>query len=171
MLAGQGTVALEVMEELPMLATIIVAVGGGGLVGGIGGFLRAEAPHVRIVGAQSERTNAMALALASGLPTEIPDLPTLADGLAGLVDEEMLAQGRAALDEIVTVREEDIASAIASLWIEDGVKAEGAGAVPVAALLSGVVKSVAFPVVAVVSGGNIDESKHSMILEGRYRGE
>jgi threonine dehydratase len=171
LLAGQGTVALEVMEELPMLATIIVAVGGGGLVGGIGGFLRAEAPHVRIVGAQSERTNAMALALTSGLPTEIPDLPTLADGLAGLVDEEMLAQGRAALDEIVTVREEDIASAIASLWIEDGVKAEGAGAVPVAALLSGVVKSVAFPVVAVVSGGNIDETKHDAILEGKYKGK
>ncbi len=164
LLAGQGTVALEVLEELPSLRTIVVAVGGGGLAGGIGGLLRAEAPHVRIAGAQSERTNAMSLALASGRPTAIPDLPTLADGLAGLVDAEMLEQGRAALDEIATVTEESIANAIAFLWVEEGVKAEGAGAVPVAAVLAGAVKTLEFPVVLVVSGGNIDEDKHRAIL-------
>jgi threonine dehydratase len=164
LLAGQGTVALEVLEELPSLRTIVVAVGGGGLAGGIGGLLRAEAPQVRIAGAQSERTNAMSLALASGRPTTIPDLPTLADGLAGLVDAEMLEQGRAALDEIATVTEESIANAIAFLWVEEGVKAEGAGAVPVAALLAGAVKTLEFPVVLVVSGGNIDEDKHRAIL-------
>jgi threonine dehydratase len=167
LLTGQGTVALEVIEELPSLRTIVVAVGGGGLAGGIGGLLRAEAPHVHIAGAQSERTNAMSLALASGRPTTIPDLPTLADGLAGLVDAEMLEQGRAALDEIATVSEEAIASAIAFLWIEEGVKAEGAGAAPVAALLAGAVKTIQFPIVIVVSGGNIDEEKHrSMIARG-----
>lgn len=164
LLAGQGTVALEVLEELPSLRTIVVAVGGGGLAGGIGGLLRAEAPQVRIAGAQSERTNAMSLALASGRPTAIPDLPTLADGLAGLVDAEMLEQGRAALDEIATVTEESIANAIAFLWVEEGVKAEGAGAVPVAAVLAGAVKTLEFPVVLVVSGGNIDEDKHRAIL-------
>jgi threonine dehydratase len=164
LLAGQGTVALEVLEELPSLRTIVVAVGGGGLAGGIAGLLRAEAPQVRIAGAQSERTNAMSLALASGRPTAIPDLPTLADGLAGLVDAEMLEQGRAALDEIATVTEESIANAIAFLWVEEGVKAEGAGAVPVAAVLAGAVKTLEFPVVLVVSGGNIDEDKHRAIL-------
>ena len=164
LLAGQGTVALEVLDELPSLGTIVVAVGGGGLAGGIGGLLRAEAPHVRIAGAQSERTNAMSLALASGRPTAIPDLPTLADGLAGLVDAEMLEQGRAALDEIATASEEAIANAIAFLWVEEGVKAEGAGAVPVAALLADAVKMIEFPIVVVVSGGNIDEDKHRAIV-------
>jgi threonine dehydratase len=164
LLAGQGTVALEVLDELPSLGTIVVAVGGGGLAGGIGGLLRAEAPHVRIAGAQSERTNAMSLALASGRPTAIPDLPTLADGLAGLVDAEMLEQGRAALDEIATASEEAIANAIAFLWVDEGVKAEGAGAVPVAAVLAGAIEPLAFPVVLVVSGGNIDEDTHQGIL-------
>ena len=170
-LAGQGTVALEVLEELPTLRAIVVPVGGGGLVGGIGGLLRAEAPHVRIVGAQSERTNAMALALASGQPAEIPDRPTLADGLAGLVDAEMLAQGQAAIDQIVTLREQAIASAISWLWIEEGVKAEGAGAAGVAALLAGRVQHVEFPVVVVVSGGNIDDDKHGAIIKGKHSHE
>lgn len=171
LLAGQGTVALEILEDLPALATIVVAVGGGGLVGGVGGLLRGEAPGARIIGAQSERTNAMALALRSGMPTDIPDMPTLADGLAGLVDAEMLAQGQAALDEIVTVSEADIASAIAYLWIEEGVKVEGAGAAGAAALLAGAVRGLAFPVAVVVSGGNIDPFVHAEILAGNYKGE
>jgi threonine dehydratase len=171
LLAGQGTVALEVHEDLPALRTIVVAVGGGGLVGGMAGFLRGESPAVRIVGAQSERTNAMTLALRSGLPTDIPDLPTLADGLAGLVDVEMLAQGQAAIDEIVTVSEADIASAIAYLWIEEGAKVEGAGAVGVAAMLAGLLPTSEFPVAVVVSGGNIDDSLHARILSGNFKGE
>jgi threonine dehydratase len=167
LLAGQGTVALEILEALPSLRTIVAGVGGAGLVGGIAGLLRAEAPAVRIVGAQSERTNAMTLAMASGVATDIPDLPTLVDGLSGRADAEMLAQGQAALDEIVASSEDDVASAIAYLWIEEGFKVEGAGAVPVAALLSGRVSKLEFPVVAVVSGGNIDPEKHAAVLSGR----
>ncbi|MBI1808501.1 MAG: pyridoxal-phosphate dependent enzyme [Gemmatimonadetes bacterium] len=168
LLAGQGTVALEILDELPELTTIIAGVGGGGLIGGIGGFLRDEAPHVRILGAQSERTNAMALALASGEPTDIPDRPTLADGLAGLVDADMLAQGKAALDGIATVTERAIAEAIAFLWIEEGLKVEGAGAVGVAALISGEILPTRFPVAVVLSGGNIDAAVHEAVLEGHY---
>jgi threonine dehydratase len=167
LLAGQGTVGLEILEALPTLRTIIVPVGGAGLVGGIAGLLRVEAPAVRIVGAQSERTNAMTIAMKSGEPTDIPDLPTLADGLSGQADAEMLAQAKAALDDIVASSEEDVASAIAYLWIEEGFKVEGAGAVGVAALLSGRVESLEFPVVVVVSGGNIDEAKHKAVLEGK----
>ena len=167
LLAGQGTVALEVLEELPTLRTMVVCVGGGGLVGGIGGLLRAEAPFVQIRGAQSVRTNAMALALASGQPTAIQDLPTLADGLAGLVDAEMLAQGRSALDNIVTVDEEAIAETIAYLWIEEGLRVEGAGAVGVAALLASR-QAIEFPVVVPVSGGHIDGAVHAAILAGNY---
>ncbi len=141
-------------------------VGGAGLVGGIAGLLRVEAPHVRIIGAQSERTNAMAIAMATGKPADIPDLPTLADGLSGEAAAEMLAQAQAALDDIVASSEEDVASAIAYLWIEEGFRVEGAGAVGVAALISGRVESLEFPVVVVVSGGNIDDAKHKAVLGG-----
>ncbi len=171
LLAGQGTVALEILEALPILRTILIPIGGVGLASGIAGLLRAEAPDVRIIGAQSDRTNAMTLAMASGEATDIPDVPTLADGLSGRADEYMLGQGRAALDEMVASSEEDVASAIAYLWIEEGFKVEGAGAVGVAALLSGRVTKLEFPVVAVVSGGNIDDGKHKAVLEGTLSNE
>ncbi len=166
LLAGQGTVGFEILENLPDLATMIVCVGGGGLVGGIGGYLREVAPTVRIIGAQSERTNAMALALKSGKATEIPDLPTLADGLAGLVDDEMLAQGRAALDSMHVVTESSIADAIAFLWMEEGVRVEGAGAVGVAAVISSRPAEWEFPIAVTVSGGNIDEDRFDAIVSG-----
>jgi threonine dehydratase len=165
-MAGQGTIALEILQQLPSLKTILVPVGGVGLASGIAGLLRAEAPGVRIVGVQSERTNALTLAMASGAATDIPDLPTLVDGLSGRADEWMLAQARAAVNEMVTPSEDDVASAIAYLWIEEGFKVEGAGAVSVAALLSSRVAELEFPAVAVVSGGNIDEAKHKAVLSG-----
>ena len=170
LLAGQGTVALEIVEQLAeqgaTLGTLMVCVGGGGLAGGVAGLLRAEWPSTRIIGAQSELTNAMALALASGEATDIPDLPTLADGLAGLVDDEMLAQGQAALDDIVTVSEDDIARAIQALWTHEGLTVEGGGAVGTAALMTGRVRPTAFPVVVIVSGSNIDEARHQAIVAG-----
>ena len=154
LLAGAGTVALEILEDLPTVATLVVPVGGGGLVGGIGGFIRGTANGVRILGAQSVNTNAMTLALASGRPTDIPDLPTLADGLAGLVDLEMLAQGKAALDGIATVGEDAIAEAMEWLRTTHQLTVEGSGAVGVAALRTGAIKPQAFPVAIVVSGAN-----------------
>lgn len=166
LLAGAGTVALEILQDLPSLRTVIVCVGGGGLVAGMAGFLRGTVPAVRILGAQSVRTNAMSLALASGRATDIPDLPTLADGLAGLVDEEMLAQGQAALDAIVTVEEEEIAEAIRFLHREHGLVVEGSGAVGVAALLTRRIVPQAFPVAVTVSGANIDAAKHAALLSG-----
>ena len=164
LLAGAGTVALEVMTTRPDVATLVVCVGGGGLAGGVGGYLRDAAPAVRIVGAQSVRTNAMSLALASGRATDIPDLPTLADGLAGLVDAEMLAQGQAALDAIVTVEEEEIAEAIRWLHTAHGLRVEGSGAVGVAALRSGRLRPEAFPVAVTVSGANIDAARWAAIV-------
>jgi threonine dehydratase len=166
LLAGQGTVGFEILENLPDLATMIVCVGGGGLAGGIGGYLREVSPTVRIIGAQSEGTNAMALALQSGKATEIPDLPTLADGLAGLVDDEMLAQGKAALDAMLVVTESSIADAIAFLWMEEGVRVEGAGAVGVAALISSGPAEWKFPIAVTVSGGNIDDARFDSIVNG-----
>lgn len=169
LLAGAGTVALEILQDIPNLRTVVVCVGGGGLVAGMAGYLRGTAPAVRILGAQSVRTNAMALALASGRPTDIPDLPTLADGLAGLVDAEMLAQGQAALDAIVTVEEEEIAEAIRFLHREHGLVVEGSGAVGVAALLTRRIVPQAFPVAVTVSGANIDAAKHAALTASGAR--
>jgi threonine dehydratase len=165
LLAGAGTVALEMFEDLPTLRSLVVCVGGGGLVGGIGGYVREAAAGTRILGAQSVRTNAMALALAAGHAVDIPDLPTLADGLAGRVDDEMHRQGRAALDAIVTVEESAITEAIGFLNKEHHLVVEGSGAVGVAALRSRVLRPHAFPVGVTISGANIDRETWRTLVE------
>lgn len=167
LLAGQGTIAMEILEDLPSVATVIAPVGGGGLIGGIGSWLNGAAPSVRLVGAQSERTDAMARSLAAGRIVGIGHEPTIADGLAGAIDEEGFALGRAALDGIIVVSEASIADAIAWLSREEGLTVEGSGAVGVAALLGGAggaPSGLAGPVVVVVSGGNIDPARHEEIL-------
>lgn len=164
LLAGQGTVALEIAEDLPSLAAVIVPVGGGGLLGGMASYLRRAMPDVRILGAQSERTDAMARSLAAGRVVDIGHDPTLADGLAGAIDDEGLAIGRAALDDIAVVSEGAIADAIRWLAREEGLTVEGSGAAGVAALLAGALGRVPGPVAVVVSGGNIDPARHAEIV-------
>ena len=166
LLAGQGTVALEILEELPSLATLVVAVGGAGLLGGVASVVRASATGATIIGAQSAHTAAMARSLDAGRVVEVPVLPTLADGLAGQIDEAGLATGRRALDRMAVVPEEALAEAIRWLAREEDVIAEGSGAVTVAALLTGAAGAVRGPVVAIVSGGNIDPARHRAIVDG-----
>jgi threonine dehydratase len=158
LLAGQGTVALEILDELPDLRTLVVCVGGGGLLGGCASLVRHEAPHVRIVGAQSDQTAAMARSVAAGHVVQIRVTPTLADGLAGQIDDEALDIGMHALDDIVLLTEDEIARTIAWLHREHESKVEGAGAVAAATVLFGKTPLV-FPAVAIVSGGNIDEAR------------
>lgn len=164
LLAGQGTVASEVLDELPSMQTMLVCVGGGGLLGGVGAFLLSDAPHVRVVGVQSERTDAMARAIEAGHLVEIESLPTLADGLAGQIDDDALTIGQATLDSIVTVSEQEIAAAIAWLWLAEGIRAEGSGAVCVAALRTGRLSHLTPPIVAIVSGSNIDSKRFETVL-------
>lgn len=164
LLAGQGTVALEIVDELPGLASLVVNVGGGGLLGGCASLLRAEHPSVRILGAQSVNTAAMSRSLAAGQLVEIENAPTLADGLAGQIDEEAFDIGRHALDEIVTLSEREIGEAIAWLWREHGVRAEGAGAVATGAVLLRKLRTLATPAAIVVSGGNIDAAQFDTVL-------
>ena len=166
LLAGQGTVALEILEELPRAMTLVVPVGGGGLIGGIAALVRAVAPAIRLVGVQSVKTNAMAASLAAGRRVDVPVSPTLADGLAGQIDDEGFAIGREALDEMVTVPEEEIADAIAWLSHEHDMRAEGSGAVGIAALLHGRIRTPVSPVVVVISGGNIDDTRWRAIVDG-----
>jgi threonine dehydratase len=166
LLAGQGTVALEILQQLPALQTVLVPVGGGGLLGGIATLLRHEAKHVNIIGAQSENTSAMARSLANGRVTEIEIVRSLADGLAGQIDEEALEIGQFSLDEIITLTEREIAQSIAWLSREEQKTVEGAGSVAAGALLHNKSRKVTFPAVAILSGGNIDPSLHHEVLIG-----
>jgi len=165
-LAGQGTVGLEIVEELPQLAALVVPVGGGGLLGGIASLLRPLAPHVRIVGAQSVNTAAMARSVDAGHVVDIPSVPTLADGLAGGIDEFALDVGRHALDEIVTLAEEEIAATIAWLAHHEGAKVEGSGAVAAGAVLHRRIAALPTPAAVILSGGNIDHRRFQEIIGG-----
>jgi threonine dehydratase len=168
LLAGQGTVALEILAQAPSARTVLVCVGGGGLLGGVGAVLRREAPTIRIVGAQSERTAAMSRSLAAGQLVEIASEPTLADGLAGQIDLDALQIGQQCLDDIHALDEDAIAQAIAWLHVHEGLQVEGAGAVTVAALLEMARAGRSpgeGPVVAIVSGRNIDRSRHRALLD------
>ena len=159
LLAGQGTVALEILDELPGLRTAIVPVGGGGLVGGVGGLFRALAPDVRIVGAQTENTNAMAASLDAGRRLDVELRPSIADGLSGQMDDEGFAIGRLAIDEMAVVTEEQTGDAIAWAAREHQLKVEGSGAVGIAALLREYAGRFEGPIAIVVTGGNIDDER------------
>ena len=165
LLAGQGTVALEVLEQLPDVRTVVICTGGGGLLGGMGVVLRARAPGVRIVGVQSTETAAMTRSVAAGRVVYAPVTPTLADGLAGQIDDDALHIGQQCADEMTLVSEEEIGETIAWLSRVDGLTVEGAGAVTVAALRHGKITGLEGPVVAVVSGRNIDTARHRALLE------
>lgn len=164
LLAGQGTVGLEVLEDLPNLGAIIVPVGGGGLVGGIASLLRSAAPSVTIIGVQSERTAAMMRSLEAGSVVPIPNAPTLAEGLAGQVDDYALDLGRHAIDQLVLVSEPEIALAIRRLYEWDAATVEGAGAVGAAAIIRGKLPALPAPIGLVLSGGNIDPDRHTTLL-------
>ena len=164
LLAGQGTVALEVLDQLPSVRTVVICTGGGGLLGGMGAVLRELAPTVRIVGVQSVETAAMTRSVAAGRVVEIAHSPTLADGLAGQIDEDALHIGQTCADEFCLVSEALLGETIAWLSRTHGLTVEGAGAVTVAALRHGLISTIEGPVVALVSGRNIDRTRHEALL-------
>jgi threonine dehydratase len=168
--AGQGTAALEILEELPALRTVLVPVGGAGLLAGFGMFLRDVAPDVRIVGVQGTRSAAMARSLEANEVVPVAHEITLADGLAGDIDEFALDVGRNSLDLLAIVTEEEIEAAIAWLFTEEGLVVEGSGAVGVAALLQKKVYKPVGPVVIVLSGANIDPAKHAKVVAAHPAG-
>jgi threonine dehydratase len=156
-IAGAGTIALELFEADPAIQTIVVPVGGGGLASGIGIAAKAISPRARLIGVETEASHAMLASLRAGRITSIEPQPTLADGLAGNLEAGAVTFEivRRYVDEIVVVSEEEIARAIAGLVAEEHVIAEGAGAVAAAAILA---RRVHPPgaTVALVTGGNID---------------
>jgi threonine dehydratase len=164
LLAGQGTVALELLEQCPGMRTVLICTGGGGLLGGMGAVLRTLAPTVRVVGVQSEETPAMTRSVRAGRVVDIPVTPTLADGLAGQIDDEALHIGQVCADDLLLVTEAQLGETIAWLHRTTGMTVEGAGAVTVAALRHGLLPAPEGPVVAVVSGRNIDRARLEALL-------
>ena len=165
--AGAGTVGLEILEQVPGVEAIVVPVGGAGLVAGIGLAVKSRAPAVRIVGVEPARCASLTAALAAGRPVRVPSSATLADGLAvPEVGARSFEIARTRIDEVVTVDEDAIALAILRLAeLEKGV-VEGAGAAPLAAMLDGRLPSLRGRRVALVlCGGNIDPLVFSRVIE------
>jgi threonine dehydratase len=160
--AGQGTVGVEIMEDMPHVRNVVVPVGGGGLIGGIGIAIKSANPAVRVIGVQSTHTSAMYEAFRAGRVVDSPICPTLADGLAGQVDEISFARARSVVDDMILVAEESIPAAIRGLFT-DGVIGEGSAAVSVAAITDGAVR-IDGPTVIVITGGNIDAERFAAIL-------
>lgn len=161
--AGQATVGLEIMEDLPDVREVLVPVGGGGLAGGVGRVLRAAGAGARLIGVQSTRTSAMYDALRAGRVVETPITATLADGLAGCTDERAFRLVREVMDELHLVEESAIAAAVRDHLRHDGIVAEGAAAVAAAALIT-IPLDLRGPTVLVVSGGNIDGGRLASLL-------
>jgi threonine dehydratase len=166
--SGQGSAAAELLAQLPDLGTLLVPVGGGGLIAGCATLLKARLPHVRVVAVQPSASPALAESIRQGRALlTYPAGPTLADGLAGGIGEIAFTH-RDLVDDVVSVSEDEIEDAIVALVTHDQVLAEGSGAVGVAALRSGRVRPEGGrPAVAIVTGGNIDARVLARLLAAR----
>jgi threonine dehydratase len=165
-IAGQGTIGLELLEQVPDLEAIVVPIGGGGLISGIACAVKETKPSVRIIGVQAARMPSMLEALKAHQPTTIASNPTIADGIAvRRAGEKTLQLIQKYVDDVVAVEEEEIASGILTLLEREKMLAEGAGAAAVAALLHRKTKLKNKKTVALVCGGNIDVTLLSRIIQ------
>ncbi|MFD9881300.1 threonine ammonia-lyase [Streptomyces alboflavus] len=172
--AGQGTVGLEILEQCPELRTLVVGVGGGGLVAGIAVAVKSLRPDVRLVGVQAAGAAAYPPSLAAGRPTSIDNPVTMADGIkVGRPGDVPFRLVEELVDDVVTVSEDELSSALLLCLERAKMVVEPAGASPVAALL-GDPRAFEGPVVALLSGGNVDPLlmqrilRHGMAAAGRY---
>jgi threonine dehydratase len=171
-MAGQGTIGLELLEQVPDLQAVVVPIGGGGLIGGIACAIKESNPQIKVVGVQTARLPSMQAAVAAHHPVTIDPATTIADGIAvRRAGEHTLPMIERYVDEIVTVEEDEIASAILFLLEREKTLAEGAGATALAALLQQ--KTTVIPpganTAVLVCGGNIDVTLLSRIIERGMR--
>ena len=174
-MAGQGTIGLELLGDLPDLDNIIIPIGGGGLISGIASAVKATNPRVRIIGVEAAAAPSMHYSLKKGGIVEGPLAFSLADGIAvKRVGGNTFPIVQELVDEVVLVEEEEIAQAIVALLERTKLLVEGAGAVTLAAILNGRVKDLSGKTVCLLSGGNIDVRTISIVVErgllaaGRY---
>jgi threonine dehydratase len=165
-IAGQGTIGLEIAQARPETELVLVPLSGGGLAAGVAAAIKAQLPQTRVIGISMERGAAMHESLRAGRPVEVEELETLADSLGGgigLKNRYTFAMCRDLLDDVVLLSEAEIAEGIRhTFWVE-GEIVEGAGAVGIAALLAKKI-DLRGPAVALVSGRNIDEARHQQIV-------
>ncbi len=168
--AGQGTIGLELMEERPDIRTILIPLSGGGLAGSVAFAAKRIDPAVRVIGISMDRGAAMHASIRAGRPVEVEEVPSLADSLGGgvgLDNRLSFPLCRDNLDEIVLVSEEEIYRGMQALYYEDRIVAEGASAVGAAALLAGKLGNIAGPVATIVTGRNVDMGVFTDIVCGR----
>jgi len=165
-ICGQGTVALELLEQVPDIEAVVVPIGGGGLISGVGCALKESNPRIRVIGVESEKLPSMLRACEAGAPVTIAPEATIADGIAvRRAGEVTLPLVQRYVDEIVTVDDEEIASAILTLLEQEKTLAEGAGAAALAAILREKTNLQRRRTVVLVCGGNIDVTLLAKIIE------
>jgi len=171
-IAGQGTIGLEILADLPDVAHVLVPLSGGGLASGVAVAIKGLRPQARVIGVSMARGAAMQASLAAGQPTAVEELETLADSLGGgigLDNRYTFALCRALLDDVILLSEEEIAAGIRHAFLVEGEVVEGAGAVGIAAVLAGKVRPDG-PTAIIVSGANIDEALHRRIVTEAHQG-
>jgi threonine dehydratase len=165
-IAGQGTLGLELLQQHPEIEAVVVPIGGGGLIGGIACAIKETSPEVRVVGVQTSRLPSMKVAVAEGKPVTLAPAPTIADGIAvRRAGERTLPLVQKYVDEIVTVNEEEIANAVLLMLEREKMLAEGAGAAAIAAVINHKVSMSGKKVAVLVCGGNMDVTLLSRIIE------
>jgi len=163
---GQGTVALDILDGLPDADIILVPVGGGGLLAGVGLAVKKLNPQIKVIGVQAANSAAMYESFRAGEIVNIVDDPTIADGVAGNIEAGSCTFPliQSTTDDILTVTEAEIKKAILSTLENEGMLLEGAGAVGIAALMSGKIAAEGKTVAVILTGGNIDFSKVSQLI-------
>ncbi|WP_414473106.1 hydroxyectoine utilization dehydratase EutB [Microvirga sp. M2] len=165
-IAGQGTIGLEIAEARPDTELVLVPLSGGGLASGVAAAVKSRLPQARVIGVSMARGAAMHASLNAGKPVLVEEVETLADSLGGgigLGNRHTFAMCRDLLDDVVLLSEEEIAEGIRHAFTAEGETVEGAGAVGIAALLANKIAARG-PTVALVSGRNIDEALHAAIV-------
>lgn len=168
-IAGQGTLGLEIVNAVADVDTVLVPLSGGGLAAGIAAAVKGAKPNTRIIGISMQRGAAMKASLDAGRPVQVEEMPTLADSLGGgigLDNRLTFSMCRDLLDDVVLLSEAEIAAGIVHAYGQEREIVEGAGAVGIAALLAGKIKPRG-PVVSVLSGRNIDMGRHRDIVCGK----
>src|SRR5271168_2529734 len=156
-IAGQGTLGLEIIQQHPDIEAVISPIGGGGLIGGIGCALKESNPNIRVFGVQPSAIPSMKAALAAGKPVTLPPAKTIAEGIAvRRAGERTLPLVQKYVDDVVTVDDEEIANAILLLLEREKMLAEGAGAAAIAALLNHKLTLQGKKIAVLICGGNID---------------
>jgi threonine dehydratase len=165
---GQGTIGVELVEQLGRFDTVVAPVGGGGLISGIAGYLKAVVPSIEVIGCQPVNSCVMYESIKAGEIVDIESLPTVSDGTAGGIEPGSITFDlcRRYVDDFVLLEEAEIIAAMRFLHHKEGLRIEGAAALPVAAVLKDSARFAGRRTALIVSGGRVDEKTLDMMVPG-----